>query len=279
MDQEQKYKRTGWLVSILVQIVMLVLFYFLIAWREPDPPIPTYGIELNFGFQEVGSGAEPVSGQEAEQVEEISEEQPDEVEPEPVEESSDAVPTESVEAEQVFEDNISPDVVEETKVEPNPVPKVEEKPKEDKTEPVKEEPKINPQALMSGAKDGHPNASQGTNTNSKGDQGKEEGTIDGRSLYGSQGSADGASLNMAGWVWDYKPKPDDKSDESGKIVYKIVIDDEGYLSRIDVVSSTVSPEVERVYRQSVERLSFSKTNDYKPAPTSTGYVTFIIRTR
>jgi protein TonB len=84
---------------------------------------------------------------------------------------------------------------------------------------------------------------------------------------------------MAGWTWDFKPEPNDKSSDTGKIVYQIVIDSEGYLSRIDVVSSTVSPDVERIYRQSVERLSYSKTDDYKPAPSSTGRVTFIIKAK
>ncbi|CAN0243719.1 unnamed protein product, partial [Chrysoparadoxa australica] len=121
--------------------------------------------------------------------------------------------------------------------------------------------------------------SQGSKT-SPGDEGKPEGTLDDRALYGSQGGgSNGASLQMAGWVWDVKPNPNDKSDETGKIVYKITIDDEGYITKIELISSTVSPEIQRLYRQSVERLSFSKTSDYKPAPTSTGTITFLIQTK
>lgn len=106
------------------------------------------------------------------------------------------------------------------------------------------------------------------------------GTLDDQALYGSRGSGgNGASLQMTGWVWDFKPDPKDNSDETGKIVYKIKIDDEGYIIDIELQSATVTPAIERLYRQSVERLSFSKTSEYKPAPTSTGTITFLIQTK
>jgi protein TonB len=77
----------------------LFCYFFLInAWTAPDPPLPEYGIELNFGIEEAGSGFEqPVTqptpptveeqGEPEEQIVEeqeevVVEEQPD---PEPVE--------------------------------------------------------------------------------------------------------------------------------------------------------------------------------------------------
>ena len=106
------------------------------------------------------------------------------------------------------------------------------------------------------------------------------GTLDDQAIYGSDtGGRNSASLQMTGWVWDFKPNPNDRSGETGKVVYRITIDDEGYITRIQLVHSTVSPEIQRLYRQSVERLSFSKTSDYKPAPTSTGTITFLIQTK
>ncbi|MFT6867383.1 MAG: protein TonB [Cyclobacteriaceae bacterium] len=297
MEEDKKYKRIGWITSVSVQMLMLLLFYLLIAWKEPFPPIPTYGIELNFGFSEAGLGDEPVENTqeelpiEEEIVEEVLEEveQIDETEV-IIEETTIPEVVETPIEEAVFEDITSPDVVEpektkvqkevkevETKkevkkIEPEKVI-VEKKPAETKpVQPVKEE------ALMPTTDTGTKSSSQGTSAPA-GDEGKEEGSLEGRALYGSQGSADGASLQMAGWTWDFKPEPNDKSLETGKIVYQIVIDSEGYFSRIDVVSSTVSPDVERIYRQSVERLSYSKTDDYKPAPSSTGRVTFIIKAK
>ncbi|RED94919.1 energy transducer TonB [Marinoscillum furvescens] len=300
-EKEKKYQRIGWISAIAAQLVMLLLFYFLIAWREPDPPIPSYGIELAFGIDNTGSGAEPVSAPEAaeaqpeEEVTEMVEETVDE----PVEEVVEEAPVEPVESEPVesepeiaetpITETPSPDVVEEN-APPEPVEEViaeepmqEEPKKEEQVEqeqPAEEQPteELNPEATMPKSADGDPNLNSGEE-GGEGAAGKEEGTLDGRALMGEQGSSKGASLQMAGWVWDFQPQPKDNTDESGKIVYKIVVDQDGYITNIDLVSSTVSPVVERYYRQSVERLSFSKTNEYTPAPSSTGTITFIIRAK
>ncbi len=275
MEKDKKYRRIGFLTAIVTNVVLLVLFYFLIAWKEPFPPIPSYGIELSFGNMQTGQGEQAPSTPEPTEVTEEIEpvETPDEAEETPTETTQ-----EVTEEAEVPEDPIteapSPDVVEK-KVEEapklEPVKKVEQTPREVK----KEEPKPSNAPTTSET----PSPSQGQ-TNQPGDEGKPEGKLDDRAIYGSQGGgSNGASLQMAGWVWDFKPNPDDKSSETGKIVYKITVDDEGYIQGIVLQSSTVSPSVERIYRQSVERLSFSKTGDYKPAPTSSGTITFLIQTK
>ncbi len=276
MEKDKKYRRIGWWTAILTQVVMLILFYFLIAWKEPFPPIPSYGIELSFGIDRTGQGEEAPASLEPEEVIEESETQEEPVdEPEEVVEAAEPA-EEVVEETEVPEEPItetpSPDVVEKKIEEPKPEPvKTEEPAKEVKKEEQK--PANNPTVSET------PSPSQG-NTNEPGDEGKKEGKLDDRALYGNQGGgSNGASLQMTGWVWDFKPSPNDKSDETGKIVYKITIDDEGYITKIELQSSTVSPEIQRLYRQSVERLSFSKTSEYKPAPTSTGTITFLIQTK
>ncbi|MFH6983418.1 hypothetical protein [Marinoscillum luteum] len=288
-EKEKKYRKIGWFTSILVQVIMLILFYFLIAWKEPFPPIPSYGIELSFGIEDAGSGEKPLSNptpteEPEEEVEEVS---ADESVNEPLEETAefqDEVLEEITEpTEAPLVETPSPDVVEKK----TETPKVE-KPKEGVKEvkPAKTQPKeaekvtketLNPAATMPKT-EGDPNSTKGEQKE-KGAEGKEEGSIDGRALMGEQGSSNGASLQMAGWVWDVKPNPKDASSESGKIVYRIKVDSDGYLTGIELVSSTVSHVVERYYRQSVERLSFTKTNDYSPAPISSGTITFIIRSK
>jgi hypothetical protein len=85
---------------------------------------------------------------------------------------------------------------------------------------------------------------------------------------------------MTGWVWDFPPKPDDTSSENGKIVFEIVVDDMGDLISVRTIEKTVSPEVERIYRMEVEKLTFSATSDNSiPAPVSKGKITFLIRSR
>ncbi|MEP4669415.1 MAG: hypothetical protein ABJZ91_11375, partial [Cyclobacteriaceae bacterium] len=195
-------------------------------------------------------------------------------------------PAEDITTEEVFEDAQSPDVVseevreeiepEEVVAEPEQAEKQEEPEDQEPEEPVVEEEPVNENALMPTAENADAeNTSQGEST-AEGDEGKEEGTLDGRALYGSQGSADGASLQMAGWTWDDKPKPKDDSSETGSIEFEITINRDGEIVRIDQVYSSVSPTVSIRYKQSVEMLTFQKTDNEPAAEFSTGKVTFII---
>ena len=79
--QEQKNRRIALITSLGVHAVVLLLLLFMVAWRTPNPPLPEFGIELNFGMDTQGSGdiqpetpvgvaeTEPVEAQE--EVEEI----------------------------------------------------------------------------------------------------------------------------------------------------------------------------------------------------------------
>lgn len=276
-EKEKKYRRISWISTVLVQVLLLLLFYFLVAWKEPFPPIPSYGVELSLGLEDAGSGEAPVTAPvQEEPVEENVE--PEVTESEVIEEITE--PTEVVE-EAPLVNTESPHVVEEkpkdnpAKEQPKEVPKEQPK-KEDPKKPTEEKKPVQ-EALMPTA---DTNTSKGQ-TSEEGNEGRKEGSLDGRALMGDQGNSNisGSSLQMSGWVWDFKPQPKDESTESGKIVYRITVDEDGYLVKIDVVSSTVSPAVERLYRQSVERLTFSKTTKDQSAQLSTGTVTFIIQSK
>lgn len=290
--KEEKNKRIGWLVSVAVQLFMLVLFYFLIAWKAPFPPIPEYGIEL--GFSQSAGAAPPVQASQQEEVveEEVSEEQTEvseEVLEEVVKESTEESATS--EAEQPVVEEIEPEiaVVEESdtpaeatvqEVVKEVETEVKEVPKE--TEPTSEaETEVEEVKQVTEETEGVEEVEKPNDSDS--DEVVVEPSIDERAIYGSQGTStgnqDGASLALAGWLWDFKPKPEDDSDETGKIVYKIVVDQDGYLVKIEPVTSTVSPAVERKYRQAVSKLTFSKTSDYKPASLSSGTLTFIIKSK
>ena len=256
-----------------VQLVLLVLFYFLVAWKAPNPPIPEYVIELGFTTSAGASSSTPPP--ESTEEEPIIEEEIVEEEQQPLEEiveteSEEQVETEAETVEEVVTEEVeSPVKVEEAKPKPveaepvdKPTEKIEEAKKEEKPteKPVEE-----------------------TDTGEGQGEEEEEPVIDQRAIYGSQGNSEGnsegASLSLAGWVWDFKPKPDDTSDQTGKIVYRIVVDNDGYLVKIEVVTSTVSPVVERKYRQAVEKLTFSKTVDNNAAALSNGSITFIITSK
>ena len=55
-EKDKRNKQTGVLISVAAHIAVILLFIFLVAWRAPDPPLPEFGIELNFGTSDQGTG-------------------------------------------------------------------------------------------------------------------------------------------------------------------------------------------------------------------------------
>jgi outer membrane biosynthesis protein TonB len=290
-QEEKRNKRTGAIVSVSIHATLLLLFAFLMAWREPNPPLPEYGIELNFGLDDAGTGdVQPLTPvedtenlEEAAPEEETTEVQEEEDMPAEVPEES---PEEVPEVTETFEDTESPDVVPEQEEEVKEevveeVPEIVEETKETVQEPKEDKPEE--ETVVEGAQgtqgeETDPEAvNQGDKTDETGDQGSEQGKLDERALYGNPGGGGGSSLEMAGWMWDSIPKVDDKSDEGGRIVFEIKIDDQGEIISIRTVEKTVSPSVEQIYKDVVENLTFSKTDNLPPAPQSVGRINFIIR--
>jgi len=272
----------------------------MVAWRAPDPPLPEIGIELNFGLDKSGSGEE----QPEPNVQPSDSDNEEEAKPDGLEET----PEETTENEQVEEEIVEPteevsDVPTEEKVTPitttqdspdvikkktEPVVTKETPVKENVEEKVEETPKLPPvlypnNKTGAGGKDGKANeaanANQGDKVGAIGDQGDKEGTIDSRALYGKAGGGGGSSLQMSGWMWDNEPNPKDTSSESGKLVFQVVIDDKGSIVRVITVESSVSPTLEKIYKDEVSRLTFSKTAGTSVASSSTGTITFVIKAR
>jgi len=299
-EQEKKNKRVAMISTAGITVLILLIMFLVVAWRAPDPPLPEFGIELNFGMDDSGSGdVQPrqPAGQPEAIPEEIVEETSEESEPEPAEEVAEieeAAPQEPEPAqEQIVSKVESPVAVkEEPKKEVKPVEKPVEKPAEKKTEtkpePVKETPKPTPKAVYTpGAekKDASANkqgeaGSQGDDVNKAGDKGSPEGTVDAKALYGKSGGGEGgSSLDLAGWQWDSRPAPSIPQNELGGIVkFEIKVDDRGEILSIRTLERSVSPETEQICRKAVEKLTFSKTGANVP-PISTGTITFVIRSR
>jgi len=103
--------------------------------------------------------------------------------------------------------------------------------------------------------------------------------IDERGLYTQPSQeATGAVLELAGWMWDVAPQPEDDTEESGKIIFEIKIDEVGEVIAIKTLEKTVGPVVEKIYKDASAQLTFSKTADNQEnSSTSTGKVTFVIR--
>lgn len=289
-EKEKKNKRAGMIISAITHAVVLILFIFLVAWRAPNPPLPEIGIELNFGTSNQGSGEvqpEPNTPPADTESEEDSPETPEEVVEEVIEEVTPEEVTEPVEetADPVVENTATETEVKPVTEMPTEAPVKEAEPKKEEPKPKVEEKKETPtppKVLYPGKKDGEAteakNANQGDKTNAVGDQGDKEGTVDARALYGKPGGGGGgAALEMAGWMWNKAPEPDDKTQAEGKIVFTVIIDERGEVVSAIATTNTVTSSLMRIYQAEVMRLTFTQTSQGTPPARTEGKITFIIK--
>ncbi|AFK05321.1 hypothetical protein Emtol_4197 [Emticicia oligotrophica DSM 17448] len=115
-----------------------------------------------------------------------------------------------------------------------------------------------------------------------GDKGDPRGTLDGKSMMGKPGNGNGnsgASIGgLSGWNKRKLSLPDDGSSETGKIVFKVTVDDSGDVVGISVVSSTVSPSVQNFYKNYIQqKLSSVLSPEGTPPPRATGTITINIQ--
>jgi protein TonB len=293
-QQEKKNQRIAMFTSIGVHTALFLLFLFMVAWKAPNPPNPEYGIELNFGTDNQGTGdvqpKEPVGSQGT------REEEPDQPEPEKVTpqtetkiEETKPVETKPVE-EEVVSKLESPVVVkEEKKPEVKPVEKVVEKKPEPKKEEVK--PTVDEKAVYKPKTETNESANKSTETkagepgshgddkNKAGDKGSEQGKPDANALYGKQGGGGGGiGLNMTGWEWDQEPKiPKLPDNQNGKVEFEIWANEDGDIIKIITLERTLSPEAEKLIKQEIEKRSLIKKSAGAAFETSKGKVTYHLR--
>lgn len=287
---EKRYRITGFSLSLLIHAALLLLCYFFFHLYPPNPPLSDFGLSVNFGTDPAGFG----EVQTLEPAGENTQINPDEAISEPVQNTPEPTPP-SPETKEELLTTDNPESPAEVKKEPEPEKKKEkkEKPEPKKPEEKKEKPSEKPKTEVKADKksdrkpDSDVKAGNNNNGNKKGavgDQGHPEGSLDERLNYDGKpqgkGRGTGTSLDMTGWKWDSKPEPKESSDEEGKIVFEVTVDENGDIIKVRTLEKTVSPALEKIYRKEVEALTFSKTRDnVKPASESTGKITFIIRSR
>lgn len=267
MDKKEKKDRiVGATFSIALHSILLILFTILLASGGKESPEQEIGFELEVGnsFQASGQTTEEVEQiqEEVSQEEVVEEEIQEEQQVEAVEEEVSTPIESTVETETATEDEIRQQPVEE---------EVKEEVEKEAKEPT---PELNPNAL-------YKKTDKGKGDDEKGDKdkGTEEGKLDDRALYGKQGGGSGPQLNLAGWMWDRPPRPQDTSNETGRIVFNITIDQNGDIISLTTKEKTVSSTVERIYKEAVQNTTFSPiSNNAVPSRTS-GEITFIIRSK
>lgn len=292
-EQERKNRLIALFSTTGIHGIILLLMFFIIAWKAPNPPLGEAGVDLNIGLDFEGSGdvqpEEPVGGTNQAKIEKVEENKPEPQQP--IEEVKETVkPVEAkVEEEKVAtgNDEESPIAVKEKKEK-----KEEVKPVEKPKEKVEEKPiavykpnvsaaKTDDEKSNQNGKPGKP-GSQGDDLNKTGDKGDPQGTVDGKAMYGKPGNggggSGGSSLEIAGWQWDEKPSPNVPANESGRVVFEIKVDDNGDVISIKTLERSISAEAEQACKKAVEKLTFTKTGVNVPS-ISTGKVTFVVRSR
>lgn len=280
---EKRSQKHAALLTLVIQALLLLAIYFIVVWKQPNPPTPIYGLELNLGFSDLGAG--DINSENPTATEELSSDAPapGEISPAPQVPVVQASPAKSNSIKAV---STQPSPIKGETVATAPIKKTETVTEAAPTKVV-EQPKVDQRAIFgaggtSGKGKTVVGGAQG-NTMTAGDQGKATGTIDGRALQGAgtgQGAAGGAgySLDLSGWDFSSRPSINDRvSTRSGRIVFKITVDDSGKVTQAIPLEYNVSNEVLSYYRQVVNQLNFKKSSTATTANFSTGKITFVIK--
>ena len=286
---ERKSRIQSALITLVIQLLLFLAFYFMVVWEQPNPPIPTYGLELNLGFSDFGSGDPSEVLPNSSEIPVTEAPAPGEIVPATqttVATSSASASTTKPTTNRAVSTQISPIKGETTA---NETPLKEEKKEASSSQKTNEPQKVDQRALFgAGGKSGkgsNPTTASGQgSTNTSGDQGKPSGTVDGRALQGSgsgQGVSGGAgySLDLAGWDFASRPTIDDQvSTRNGQIIFDITVDDSGKVVDAVVFKYNVSNEVLAYYRGVVNKLDFKKSGG-TAAEFSKGKITFLIKVK
>jgi len=296
-ENESRNKRIGFLTSLGIHSAILLALIFLTGWKEPYPaPGASYGIELNFGLDNEGSGeVQPQTpvGTTTEETTEAEtkpgETKPEEVKPEVKDQSKEEKAPEQL----TSEDKESPVLVK------------DEKKKEIKRETPKEKAVETPPRIIAEYKkiekkesttatDGEKKGTTGNQGDDKdkvGDKGNPEGKLDAKALYGTPGGGgnggnrnggggNGFGLSMGGWKWTIDPKiPDLPDNENGKIVFDIECDENGDITDIKTVERSLSPSAERMLKEEILKNSLIRTAGERAPERSRGRIIFILKTK
>ncbi len=131
----------------------------------------------------------------------------------------------------------------------------------------------------SGKASGTAGNNNGDKPGTVGDQGNPNGKIDAGSLYGKPGgSTQGVALNVSGWGMGSRPIVNDDSNEAGKIVFELKVDDTGDIISVRVKESTVSQSVVELYKRAVSKMKLVPKSENVPA-VSTGTLIYIIKSK
>ena len=188
--------------AALMAVVVAVLLAF--GYDPPDPPIPEEGVEVNLGNSDFGSGDDPHPASTAA--------------PTVAPASPSRVATQNVDPTPNLGSNTNNG---------NTVKPVAEQPKVEN-----KEPEINRNALFPGRRNNQSgNGSQGV-AGGTGDQGRPNGNPNSNNYTGN-GGGNGLNYSLAGRSNVALPKPQYNSNQQGRVVVRIWVDQQGHVTRAE----------------------------------------------
>ena len=302
VNQDKSHISEGVIGSILIHTIILLIFFFFVI-SPPDPPLSEVGgsgIELNYGLDAEGYGdVQTMNEANASPVDEDVAPKPDDAMDQPAPEPTPVEPEPSPMEDNMLKSDNADDVkLEEIKKEKKTeTAKVPEKIIEKKVETpiVAAKPVVKPTTSTQENSNGKTGTAQKIGGNSNGDrlgkvgdQGNPKGTLDAKALYGNLGEGgDGAGgsggnrLEMSGWKPLFRIEKKDATNENGKIVFLIKVDEHGELVSILPVEKTVSPAVVEFYKKQIEEnwaVERARENT-NPPPISSGKYTVFVRSK
>lgn len=307
LENEKKYQLTALAgAGLACGLVFLLLFLVTLSGTVPVPPVIEF-VEVNFGTDDVGSGSLQTlnKASDSPNPENVKREEDvpnpkvtttsrvEKIPPAPVPVVEKARPSRVITEKPDIASKVESPVTTPEKAEPKKIVSSAPKPSPapPRVEPVaRPEPKVDNSALFkrSGSAGSNGTAGRGAgvggnnngdNASGVGDKGNPEGKVDAKSLYGAPGgTGSGVSLNISGWGLGSRPQVDDDSDETGKIVFQIKVDDRGDILSVRTMETTVSAAVVEVYKRAVQRVRLVPKSSVTP-PVSTGTITFIIKSK
>jgi len=306
ISDNQEYQGQAFVFSSLTYAsLLLLLFYFKLYYQ---PPEELDGVELNYGIDLVGSGDIQTTN--------LANDSPNNYDVKPAETSKEEIKVEKKTAiastpKVVETKHLSSEVGEEKvierKKENNPVTKknntniptkeikevkknISETAGTDKAKNIEKGSLMKKSTGISGSnsngtigtRDGIGGNNNGDGAKGEvGDKGDPRGTLDGKSMMGKPGNGSGgtgASIGgLSGWKKKRLSLPNDGSTETGKLIFKVTVDDSGDVVGISVISSTVSPKVQNFYKNYIQqRLSSVLSPEGTPPDRATGTITINI---
>ncbi len=280
--------------AVLFHVVLLSIFF--VSMVNLPPIVETGGgdgMVLNYGVDAEGSGDVQTTAKAAD-TDNTADSAPSNAEPQTQPEEATPTPVQPVEAE--VPPTMTSDM-EETVAVP-----VVEKPKKEEPKVVKETPKpvqkpttnpaavYNPNAGGNGTA-GTSNLATGNNNGDRpgkvGDQGDPNGSLNSKALYDSPGSGSGGSgggaLEMPGWKWLAKPRVNETSNATGRLVIEIKVDGNGEVistRKVSGESTFNDPVTERIYFDAIQRTEFERTSGGADSDRgATGRIIFVIGAR